>query len=97
MMGRGVLARGSCACGGLRAIARESGACWQWPFPLVKLWPEPYGLRPDSGKGYLYYLVRLRDELMRTSRTLGRLLIRDSGVTEAAKQDKALAEWLESG
>ena len=65
-------------------------------FPSREVVAEPYGISPDSRTVYLYYVIRLRDEFSRSSQTVRRLLTRESGATEAASQDKLLAEWLES-
>gem|GEM_PF-1178560 len=66
-------------------------------FPPRDVVADLYHVPADSRRVYWFYLVRLKNELRRTYRTLGRLLIRDRATASAAEQDKALAEWLESG
>lgn len=65
-------------------------------FPPRDVVADQYHVRPDSVRVYWFYLVRLKDELKRTWRAGIRLLMREPAWTEAAEQNRLLAEWLES-
>lgn len=65
-------------------------------FPARNVVADQYHVRPDSMRVYWFYLVRLKGELRRTWSTVSRLLVRDPALTEAAAEERLLAEWLEA-
>ena len=77
----------------------KMAAFLKFTFPSPQAMATMYPASPSSRRIYLYYPVRLRDVLLRYSRTAWRLLRRDKDTTAFAKREdrgNALQNWLAS-
>ena len=63
-------------------------------FPSPQMMAHMYGTPPDSVRTYLYYPVRLKDVLMKRSRSAWRLMRGDQKTVLAADRNRALWNWL---